>query len=99
VVVLALLPRICHTTITPNSGGVAPVPRHHIVRLVAWKGTPPYRSFSGVVAHATVSCVQWIIFVSRREIFNFQERENENVDLKRILIRIYNFIYIYTRYL
>jgi hypothetical protein len=60
---------------------------------------PPYRAFGGVVAHATVSCVQWVVFVSHREIFNFQERENENVDLKRILIHIYNFIYIYTRYL
>jgi hypothetical protein len=69
-------------TITPNSGGVAPVPRHHIVRSVAWYGTPPYRLFSDVVAYATVLCVQWVIFVSRQEIFNFQERENENVDLK-----------------
>jgi hypothetical protein len=23
-------------TITPNYGGVAPIPRHHIVRSVAW---------------------------------------------------------------
>jgi hypothetical protein len=44
-------------TITPNAGGVAPVPRHHIVRSVAWKGTAPYHVFGGVVAHAIVSCI------------------------------------------
>jgi hypothetical protein len=58
------------TTITVNVVGVA------------WCCSPPYRAFGGVVAHATVSVVQWVVLVSRWEIFNFQVRENKKVDLK-----------------
>jgi hypothetical protein len=45
-----------HAAITPNVGGTAVVPRHHIVRLVAYGRTPPYHLFGGVRVHVTIAC-------------------------------------------
>jgi hypothetical protein len=71
-----------HATITPNACGMVCGQRHHVICLVAFGPTPPFRLFDGVRVHVTIACFSVRRFGFLLVTFRFPSAENEKVVLK-----------------